>query len=180
MKWTLRIVLLALLISLGAWSWFYLHPSPQEAIRRQLNGLAEAASFEAGEGLIGCASASQRVAGYFTTEVTMNIEPRGIFPEQFSRVEIAEQALFLRMQKGIRSFKVKILDPVITMGADNKSAIVEVTLHAETEGEKHLIVQEMKFMMRAVEEDWLILRMETVRTLNRAPVLRPIELFPAT
>jgi hypothetical protein len=172
MKWTLRIALLALLLGLGAWLWFYLHPSPQEAIRRQLNGLAEAASFEAGEGLIGRASASQRVAGYFATEVTMNIE--------ISRVEIAEQALYLRMQKGIRSFKVKILDPVITMGADNKSAIVEVTLHAETEGEKHLIVQEMKFMMRAVEDDWLILRMETVRTLNRAPVLRPIELFPAT
>lgn len=179
MKWTLRIVLPAILIGLGVWLWFYLHPSPQEAIRRQLKGLAEVASFEAGEGLISRASAAQKLAGYFTTEVTMNIEPRGIFPEQITRVEIAEQALYLRMQKDIRSFKVKILDPVITLGADNKTAIVEVTLHAETEGERHLIVQEMKFMMRAVEDDWLILRMETVRTLNRAPVLRPLELFPA-
>jgi len=179
MKWLYRILLPVILIGLGVWLWIYLHPSPQEAIRRQLNGLAEVASFEAGEGLIGRASASQKLAGFFATEVAMNIEPRGIFPEQISRVEIAEQALYLRMQKEIRSFKVKILDPVITMGADNKSAIVELTLHAETEGEKHLIVQEMKFMMRAVEDDWLIIRMETVRTLNRAPALRPIELFPA-
>lgn len=59
MKWTLRIVLPAILIGLGVWLWFYLHPSPQEAIRRQLKGLAEVASFEAGEGLISRASAAQ-------------------------------------------------------------------------------------------------------------------------
>ena len=43
-----------------------------------------------------------------------------------------------------------------------------------------MVVQEAKFTMRAVDDDWLILRVETVRTLNRAPVQQPIELFPAT
>lgn len=179
MKWVTRLILPALLIGLGVWLWIYLHPSPQEAIRRQLDNLAKAASFDEREGLVSRASAAQKVAGFFATEVVMNIEPRGIFPEQVSRVEISEQAFYLRSQKEIRSFKVKILDPVITLGADNKSAIVELTLHAETEGERHLIVQEMKFMMRAVEDDWLIIRLETVRTLNRAPVRRPLELFPS-
>lgn len=180
MKLVFRILIPAVLIGLGVWLWIYLNPSPQEAIRRQLAGLAKVASFEEREGLVSRASSAQKLAGYFAAEVTMNIEPRGIFPEQVSRVEISEQAFYLRSQKGIRSFKVKILDPVITLGADNKSAIVELTLHAESEGEKHLLVQEMKFMMRAVEDDWLIIRLETVRTLNRAPAQRPLELFPAS
>ena len=40
-------------------------------------------------------------------------------------------------------------------------------------------MQEMKFTMRAVDDDWLIIRLETVRTLNRATPPRPLELFPA-
>lgn len=180
MKWILRLLLPVVLISLGVWLWIYLHPSPEEAIRRQLNKLAAAASFESSEGLIGRAAGAQKLAGFFAAEVSLNMEPRGIFPEQISRVEISEQALYLRSQKEIHSFKVKILDPVITLGGDDKSAIVELTLHAETEGEKHLIVQEMKIMMRAVEDDWLIVRMETVRTLNRAAPPHPLDLFPAT
>lgn len=180
MKLVYRILGLTLLIGLAGWLWIYLHPTPQEAIRRQLIQLAEAASFETREGLVGRASAAQKFAGFFAAEVIMNIEPRGIFPEQVSRTEISEQAFFLRSQKEILSFKVKILDPVITLGADEKSAIVELTLHAETEGDRHMIVQEMKFTMRAVEDDWVILRVDTVRTLNRAPAPRSLELFPAT
>lgn len=179
MKLTYRILVPLILIGLGVWWWIYLHPSPEEAIRRQLAGLAAEASFVEREGLVSRATSAQKLAGYFATEVTMNIEPHGLFPEQISRREISEQAFYLRSQKEIHSFKVKILDPVITLGADNKSAIVELTLHAETEGEKHLIVQEMKFTMRAVDDDWLIIRLETVRTLNRATPPRPLELFPA-
>lgn len=179
MKWVSRILLLVIVIGLGGWLWIYLNPSPEEAIRRQLKGLAAAASFEAGEGMIARAAGAQKLAGFFAAEVSLNMEPREYFPEQISRAEIAQQALYLRSQKEIHSFKVKILDPVITVGLDQKAAIVELTLHAETEGEKHLIVQEMKIMMRAVEDDWVIVRMETVRTLNRATPLRSVELFPA-
>jgi hypothetical protein len=73
-----------------------------------------------------------------------------------------------------------VLDPVITLGADNKSAIVELTIHAETAGERHLIVQEMKFTMKEVDEEWYIFRAETVRTLNqRAPLAPELEIAPA-
>lgn len=170
MKLTFRIVLLAVILGLGVWIWIYLHPTPEEAIRRQLKKLAEAVSFEGGEGLVTRAVAAQKVASFFAAQVIMNIEPRGIFGEDVGRAEIADRALRLRSLPDISSFKVKVLDPVITLGADRKSAIVELTIHAETVGEKHLVVQEMKFTMKEVEDDWLIVRVETVRTLNRAPV----------
>jgi hypothetical protein len=67
---------------------------------------------------------------------------------------------------------VQCLDPVVTLGADRKSAIVELTIRAETAGDKYLVVQEMKFTMREVEGEWLILRVDTVKTLNRAPTPR--------
>jgi hypothetical protein len=173
MKIAFRIGVLAVLIGLGVWLWIYFHPSPQEAIRRQLAKLGEAVSFEKGEGLVTKAASAQYVASFFAPQVIMNIEPRGIFGEEAERSEIAERAFQLRSFPDIDSFKVKILDPVITLGADNKSAIVELTIHAETVGERHLIVQEMKFTMKEVDEEWFIVRVETVRTLNRAPVLPP-------
>lgn len=179
MKLAWRITLLVVGLGLGIWLWLYFNPSPQEAIRRQLAKLGKAVSFDSQEGLINRAVASQDVAGFFAPEVMMNIEPRGIFPEQISRTEIAEQAFYLRSHRDIRGFKVKILDPVITLGADKESAIVELTVHAETEGERHLLVQEMRFTMRKVDDDWLIFRLDTVRTLNRLRQLPRPELFPA-
>jgi hypothetical protein len=180
MKLLFRLLLLGGLLGLGVWLWIYLHPTPQEAIRRQLVNLAEAASFENGEGLVARAAASQKLASFFAAHVIMNIEPRGIFGEEVDRTEIAERAFQLRSFPDIDSFKVKILDPVITLGADNKSAIVELTIHAETVGERHLIVQEMKFMMKEVDDEWYIFRVETVRTLNqRAPLAPEIEMSPA-
>jgi len=171
MKIVFRLVVLAVLIGLGVWLWNYLNPTPQEAIRRQLAQLAEATSFEKNEGLVPRAAAAQKVASFFAAHVMMNIEPRGIFGEDVARAEIAERVFQLRSIPDIESFKVKILDPVITLGADQKSAIVELTIHAETEGERHLIVQEGKFTMKEVDGEWFIVRVETVRTLNRAPTL---------
>jgi hypothetical protein len=179
MKIFFRVIVLAGLLALGVWLWIYYHPTPQEAIRRQLANLAEAASFEKGEGLVTRAAASQKLAGFFAPNVMMNIEPRGIFADEVTRAEIAERAFQLRSFPDIESFKVKVLDPVITLGADKKSAIVELTIHAETAGERHLIVQEMKFMMKEVDDEWYILRVETVRTLNRAPLLPGFESPPA-
>jgi hypothetical protein len=179
MKIAFRLVLLGVLVGLGVWLWLYFHPSPQEAIRRHLAKLAEAASFDKGEGLVTRAAAAQKLAGFFAAQVIMNIEPRGIFPEEAARTDIAERAFQLRSFPDFNSFKVKILDPVITLGADNKSAIVELTIHAETAGERHLIVQEMKFTMKEVDDEWFIVRVETVRTLNRAPASPATKTAPA-
>lgn len=180
MKIAFRIGVLAVLIGLGVWLWIYLHPTPQEAIRRQLAKLAEAVSFEDGEGLVARAVSAQKIASFFAAQVIMNIEPQGIFGEEVARGEIAERAFQLRSWPDIESFKIKILDPVITLGADEKSAIVELTFHAETAGERHLIVQEMKFTMKEVDEEWFIVRVETVRTLNRAPVVPTRETIRTT
>lgn len=173
MKWIIRVVVFGTLIGAGIGLWIHFHPSPEEAIRRQLAQLAEAASFKGPEGMIAGVAAANKFASFFAKEVQMNIEPRGFFEEQTTRQDIAQFVAAFRTRAGIRSLNLKIFDPVITLESARDSAIVELTVNAETAGERHLIVQELKFTMKLVDKEWLIVRVDTIKTLNQAPRQAP-------
>ncbi len=173
MKIVIRILLLAAVIGGGVWLWIYFNPSPEKAIRRRLVDLAREVSFTGQEGMVAKALHAQKFAGFFGREVSLMIDlPEVSSQEGMTRDEIERLALMLRSSPYFNSLKVQFLDPVITLGADRKSAIVELTIRAETAGDKYLVVQEMKFTMKEVDGDWLILRVDTVKTLNRAPTPR--------
>jgi hypothetical protein len=173
MKTVVRILLLVALVGGGVWLWMYFHPGPEETIRRRLADVAQEVSFSADEGMVAKAVHAQKLSSYFAPEVSLMIDlPEISSHEGMSRDEIMKFALALRSSTFFRSLKVQCLDPVITLGADRKSAFVELTIRAETVGDKYLVVQEMKFTMKQVEGEWLIFRVETVKTLNRAPTPR--------
>jgi len=168
MKRAGRIILLAVMVAGGCWLWRHFHPTPQEAIRRRIAEVAAAVSYTEPGGLIAQAVKAQKLAGYFAPEVTILIQVAGQSDyELASRGEIQRNALALRSR--FHSLKVQLLDPNVLLGADQQSAIVDLTLRAETAGDEYLAVQEMKFTLRQVEGEWLIVRIETVKTLNRAP-----------
>jgi len=165
MKMVVRVVLLAAVLGGGIWLWMYFHPGPEEAIRRRLADVAQEVSFKSGEGMLARTMHAQKLGGYFAREVSLLIDlPEISSHDSMSRDEISKFALALRSY--FRSLKVQCLDPVITLGADRKSASVELTIRAETAGDKYLVVQEMKCTMKEVDGEWLILRVETVKTLN--------------
>lgn len=173
MKIIFRILLLAALIGGGVWLWMFFHPGPEEAIRRRLADVAREVSFSDKEGMVARAAHAQKLASYFGREIALMIDlPELSSHEGMSREEIAQLALALRSSPYFRSLQVQCLDPVITLGADKQSAVVELTIRAETVGDKYLVVQEMKFTMKQVDGQWLILRVDTVKTLNRAPTPR--------
>ena len=165
MKLALRLILFALGIGLCVWMWIHFHPTPQEAIRRRLVSLAKAASFEKPQGNIAAAVNAEEFSEFFGREVALNMEPRILFPDSLERSEISKMGF--RMRSEFSSLDVKLLDPIITVGADNKSAIVELTINAGTPTDSHLLVQEVKFTMKEVDGNWLIIRVETIRTLNQ-------------
>lgn len=173
MKLAIRLILLAIAIGLCTWLWIYLHPTPQEAIRRQLVALGKTATLEKREGNIPAGLHANEFSEFFGREVALNMEPHALFPDSIERSEIAKVMLSIRVK--YRSLDVKILDPVITVGADQKSAIVELTVNVAGDGDRHLLVQEMKFTMKEVDGNWLIIRVETVKTLNSAPSSTPLE-----
>jgi len=167
-KIAFRVISILLVVALGIWLWRYFHPSPQEAIRRRLADVARAASYTEPGGMIARAAKAQKLAGYFAPEVSIVVDlPGQSRHEAASRDEIMRSAIGMR--NAFRSFKVQLLDPNITVGGDQKSASVDLTLRVETPGDQYLIVQEIKCTLRQLDGEWIILRVETVKTLNRAP-----------
>jgi len=166
MKLLVRIAVPVALVGLGIWVWLYFHPGPAEAIRRQIKGLAEAASFESREPYLKRGAAAQEVAGYFAPQVTLNVEPRRFFPAETSRPEIAQQIGILRSLDEIPSLRVAFFDPVIEVAADKQTAAVDLTLNVENGLDKHFMVQELRLHWRQIEGNWLIEHVETVRTLR--------------
>lgn len=166
MKLVIRLVLLAALIALGVWLWTIFFPSPEKVIRKRLAEVARLASFTPNEGLIPRAANLQKLASYFDSEVTLTVDwRRGTQQIVADREEMTQLALAIR--SNLRSLKVQLLDLNVMVSADKQSAVVELTARASAPGEPDFLIQEMKFTLKKVDNEWLISRIETVRTLTR-------------
>jgi nitrogen fixation/metabolism regulation signal transduction histidine kinase len=164
MKWQrlLRWVVAAAIIG-GAW--YYFNPSPERLVRKQLQGVARAATFAPGEGTISKLAGASRLAGFFSTNVEININ----LPEEHERRMVGrddiQQAALAALASG-QSLKVTFPDITIIVSADRQSAVADLTLLARYSGSSDQIAQEMKFTLRKIDGDWLIVKVETVRTLS--------------
>ncbi|MCW5554612.1 MAG: hypothetical protein KIS67_20935 [Verrucomicrobiae bacterium] len=166
MKLVLRLVMLAALIALGVWLWTIFFPSPEKVIRKRLAEVARLASFAPDEGLIPRAANIQKLASYFDSEVTLTVDwRRGTQQIMADRDEMTQLALAIR--SNLRSLKVQLLDLNVMLAADKQSAVVELTARASAPAEPDFLIQEMKFTLKKVDNEWLISRIETVRTLTR-------------
>ena len=68
---------------------------------------------------------------------------------------------------------MKFPDIKVTVAPDQQTAVADLTVAVDISGEHDSVVQEMKFTLQKTGGEWLITRVETVRTFSR---LRPI--FP--
>jgi hypothetical protein len=165
MRTVFRIILLAALVALGVWLWFVLFPSPEKIIRQRLTELARTASFSSDEGNLARLAAAQSLAGYFATNVEINLDVPGRLQHRLmGRDEIQQAALGARST--LSGMKVHFPDINITVAPDKQSAVADLTVEASVSGEHDSIVQEMKFTFQKTDGDWLITRIETVRTLS--------------
>lgn len=165
MKIALRFILLAALVALGAWLWFVLFPSPEKVIRQRLTELARTVSFSSNESDLARLAAAQSLAGFFSTNVEVNIDmPGRIRHTLMGRDEITQTALAARSAVG--GLSVKFPDINVTVAPDKQSAVADLTVEANVSGEPDPIVQEMKFTLQKIDGRWLITRVETVRTFS--------------
>ena len=156
MKIVMRLVLMAVLI---------LFPSPEKIVRKRLVQAANEVSFKSGENLLLSAARAETFAGFFSTNVEVNIDLPEHGQHSFvGREEIMQAAAGAR--SAVSSLKVEFPDMNITVGPDKLSAVADVTLQVRAAGEKELFVQEVKFTFQKIGGDWLITRVETVRTLS--------------
>jgi hypothetical protein len=164
MKWP-RLLLATVVVALGAWAWMALHPSPETLIRKLLDGVARAASFGPNQGYLAKLNGAQTLADFFSTNVEVNLDVPGRQEHRLAgREEIQQAALAARAS--VQSLAVNFPDVTIMVNADKESAVADATLQARVAGEQDMIVQEMKFTLRKINGSWLIVKVETVRTLK--------------
>jgi hypothetical protein len=165
MKNVFRLVLLAALVALGVWLWLVLFPSPEKIIRKRLVQLAQDVSFSTSDGNLSRLISAQSVAGFFSTNIEVNIDVPGRVQHDFmGRDEITQAALASR--SAVSGLKVKFPDIGVMIAPDKQSATADVTLDATVSGESDAIVQELKFTFQKIDGQWLITRIETIRTLS--------------
>jgi hypothetical protein len=171
MKIVFRIVLLAALAALGVWLWTVLFPGTEKVIRRRLMELARTVSSSANESDLARLASARSAAGFFAATVELNVDlPELGQRNSLDREEITQLALMARSRAG--GVHVKFPDISITVAPDKQSAVADLTVEANVSGERDSIVREMKFALRKTDGQWLITRIETVRTLTWSAELR--------
>jgi lipoprotein-anchoring transpeptidase ErfK/SrfK len=164
LKNVLRFVLALAVAALGVWLWLVLFPSPEKVIARQFEKLAHAASVQPGEGALPRLAGAQKVGGFFSTNVEINIDLPGRQQHAtMSRDDIVQAVLAAHWEGGLT---VKFPDINVMVGADEETAQADVTVEARAPGEQDMMVQEMKFTLQKIGGKWLITRVQTVRTLS--------------
>jgi len=165
MKIVFRIVLLAALAALGVWLWTALFPRPETVIRQRLMKLARTVTSSPNESDLARLASARSVAAFFSTNVELNVDlPELGHRDSMDREEITQAALMARSRAG--GLQVKFPDITITVGPDKQSAAADLTVEAKVSGEHDSVVREMKFTLRKTDGQWLITRIETVRTLT--------------
>ncbi len=162
----LRVILAAMAVALGMWGWVALHPGPERVIRRQLAEVARSASFARGQGYLTQFTAAQRLADCFSTNVEIALDLPGRQEHRLAgRAEIQQAVLSARAS--LESLSVSFPDATVIIAPDRQNAVADLTLEARIAGQQDMIVQEMKFTLRKIGGQWLIVKVETVRTLSR-------------
>jgi hypothetical protein len=145
--------------------WTVFLPAPEKIIRHRLARLAADVSFTGGSGTFSRLAGGESVAGFFSTNVEINIDVPGREQVTFAnRAEITQAALGVRER--LKSLSVKFPDVNVTLAPDKKSAVADVTVEAAISSEPDAIVQELKISFQKTEDGWLITRLETVRPLR--------------
>jgi hypothetical protein len=165
MKLTVRLVVVAALAALGYWLWAVCFPSPEAILHKRLTKVAELVSFTSKEGQIARVANVQQLAGYFSPEAEIQVDTPAQGRETVSgREELAQKVMGARQILG--GLKVEFIDVNLTLAPDRTNATAELTGRAQVAGDRDAFVQELRFHFRKLDGEWLIVRVETVHTLD--------------
>lgn len=162
MKWAVRLVIIAVLVAAGCWLWTVMFPNPRAVVWHRLEKLAEIASFPANEGQLMKLAAVQKIGGYFSDQVVVNVHMSGEETHEFNNREELVQAIQAG-RMSVNSVLVKFKGARIEITPGNQEAIIGVALTADINGEKDSVVEDLKIEMKKIDGDWLITHVETVQ-----------------
>lgn len=165
MKNLFRLILVLVLAGAGWWLWTFLFPSPEKVIRQRMVRLAETATLAPNDNPIVRAAKAQKLVDMFSPDAVIRLETDDFGGRSYSgRDEISEAAM--AGFAAIRALRVEFLDVSVELDDNQLSATVSCTARVQFEDKKDFGVQEMLFTFKKVERQWVISKVETVKTLS--------------
>jgi len=165
MKIISRLALLAAAAALGCWLWTVLFPSPEKLVLRKISGLATTATISASDGNLTRATKVSNFIGYFASDAEISFDMTGYPARTLSgRDEIRDAAR--NGFTGLTTLNVQFLDVSVRVGAGKQTADVGCTARVNAGDKRDYGVQELHFQLKKIDGDWLITRVETVKTLQ--------------
>ena len=162
--WAGRLLLLAVVAGLLVWGWRVFFPGPERVIGKRLTEIRELVSFGSNEGPLAKLGNTEKLLGKFApdTEVVVDWANR---QQTLQGTEELRQTI-MAARSALTSLRVEFIDVVVKVGADKRLATADLTARAEISGERDPYIQEMLFSFKKVEGDWLVTRVEPVKTLH--------------
>lgn len=165
MKIATRLVLVVALAALGCWLWTVFFPNPEKVVLKRIASLAKTATVSAGDGAIARAAKVSSVIGYFATDAEIQFDTPETGAHTINgRDEIREIAA--GGFANVHSLTVKFDDATARVTPDKQSADVSCTAKVTPGDSRDFGLQELRFTLKKIDGDWLITKVETVKTLQ--------------
>ncbi len=165
MRTAFRLLLLAAGAALGVWLWTVFFPSPQRVILERMTRLAATVTVGANDSNLVRAAKAAHLVDFFTTDAEIVLSGTDLPGRTFSgREEIRDAAL--AGLATVKTLRVQFLDVTVRLAPDRHSADVSCTGKVDAGDSKDFGVQELHFQFKEVDGNWLISRVETVKTLS--------------
>ncbi len=163
-RWLLRILALAVFIAAGFWLWNLFFPNPERVIRKRFDAIARTACVSPRESALAQLDNATRLAAFCTPDIQITVDVPGNSRHSISgRDDLLRTLMLVRSNFG--GLFVEFLDLNIQIDGGNNSAVVNLTARGRVPGEHDLVVQELRFVLNKIKGDWLISKVETVKTL---------------
>lgn len=160
MKRSLQLIILLIAAAAGYFAWTWMNPSPEKAIQKQMEKLAETLQIKPAEGNIARVAAINKTLSFFTSQIVINGDGMSQFNETIQGRTELQQALFAARQRldgGIQFYDIHIrVDP----GATN--AVCDFTAVARQSGQNDSYRQDVRAHFQKIDSAWLINRVDPI------------------
>lgn len=161
LKRAFQIFLILVLAGAGWLGWAWLHPTPEKAILKEMEQLAEALATKPNEGNIARVAAITRALSHFSADVVINTEGIPGGGDTVSGKTELQQALFAarsRLSGSITFHDIRVQ----VESNDATNATVNFVAAARLSGQEDAFNQSLRARFAKIEGDWLINHVEAI------------------
>jgi len=167
-KRLLQIIILLALAAAGYFLWTWTHPSPEKAVRKQMEKLAETLTGKPGEGNFARVAGLNKTLSFFTPNIYINGEGIPQVNESIQGQTELQQAIFAarsRLDGAITFHEIHVI-----VGAESTNARVNFHAVARLSGQTEPYSQDLKAEFVKTDGKWLISRVDPIASGMRQSV----------